>query len=259
MKESSAMKLSKTFCVSLVCLLLLSWVSPVQAQWNARITNEQPIITVRLHAVSGSTLTATMTRTSGDLVPFLALVQNSSILQRSLTQVKSRTELTFQFTADGDYDLIATRLDAEEGTTTGDFILTIEGAEATNPTIQTSPNATLPKYNTPAIVFELGQTLEGIINDEVPATRYLLYAPIDSLITVHLEQRDGDLQPSLVILSLDDQFIQRGSLEATESTAVFQANQANWYVITATRFDVESGTTHGSYRITATAGLTGLH
>lgn len=70
-----------------------------------------------------------------------------------------------------------------------------------------------------------------------------------------MERLDNDLQPELALLSLEDQILIRGASGDTVSELVFECDQTNWYVLVATRFDVDLGTSQGCYWLSYILGL----
>jgi hypothetical protein len=65
-----------------------------------------------------------------------------------------------------------------------------------------------------------------------------------------MERKDGDLQPLLGLLDTDNKLVQRGESKETVSTIRVQVDKAGWYLLTATRFDIDEGITKGKYQLT---------
>lgn len=76
---------------------------------------------------AGTTVQITMVATNGDLDPFLALLDSSQTLVASDDDSggNRNAELIYTLPADGLYYIVATRFELLEGTTTGDFLLSL--------------------------------------------------------------------------------------------------------------------------------------
>ena len=252
-------------CRWLLCLLAIGLcLLPVPAQAdglaliNGRITADQFKVAYTISGTAGETITARMTRTSGNLEPFLALWQlgdPDTILARSVLDETSREAImNYTFETSGSYEIAATRFLVEEGTTTGDYILEITGTRLVSEgyTRYGEP----PMYTDPAIILSAPQSINGVITNELFATYYFVYADAGQSLAFRMSRVEGDLQPALVLLNPDDAtVVARGSLDEAESTLEFVNNSLpNWYVLGATRFDVEVGQTQGEYQLSFEAG-----
>ncbi|MHB8628568.1 MAG: hypothetical protein ACYDBJ_17780 [Aggregatilineales bacterium] len=109
-------------------------------------------------AQSGDVLSVTMTRTSGNLRPFAAIVdpsQNSSsnnfVLAQSILSSNGTTATITRFTMpnSGSFALIATRENVSKGTTTGKYTLTFSGSGGAVPTPTATRAAKRPTPVTP--------------------------------------------------------------------------------------------------------------
>ena len=86
-------------------------------------------------AYAGETLTMTMTATSGDLSPYLGLLTDDEtiLLAESGPARDGVAQLTYTFDRDGIYVLVATREGVEDGTTAGNYELSLTAGEAALP------------------------------------------------------------------------------------------------------------------------------
>src|SRR5690606_234835 len=86
-------------------------------------------------AYAGETLTMTMTATSGDLSPYLGLLTGDEtiLLAESGPARDGVAQLTYTFDRDGIYVLVATREGVEDGTTAGNYELSLTAGEAALP------------------------------------------------------------------------------------------------------------------------------
>lgn len=233
-------------------LFLIRWGQSSSAQSNNRITQERFVVSSRIDGVKGQTITAVMTRVSGDLEPFLALQDSKGeIVKRSededLTERQARLKYTFE--SDGQYQLAATRVGGEEGKTTGDFILALDKTGNAPKSTQTGPYLPLPN---PSVIVYTSQTLEGVINNDTPGVYYLLRLDSGQKLNAVLTRQDGSLEPVLVLTKpfQPDDILERGIMDAAQAAAIdFTAKDSNWYLLVAMRADLDQGTTSGHYKL----------
>jgi hypothetical protein len=215
---------------------------------SARITPDNTLVTWRFTAEQGTDISAVMSRVSGDLIPFLAL-QNTDeeTLERAEAQPgESSVELRFTIETSGEYILVATRYDLDAGTTTGDFILSVNGATLTEPI---NPDLDLPIVaDTPAILLEPASMMRGNVSDAQSAIFYLTFVEARSTLEVTIQRTSGDLQPQIVLLDLEQNVISRdGVAEGDQYTVTYEPTRDEWVLVAATRVDVDAGTTSGNY------------
>jgi len=204
-----------------------------------------------LSANAGDTVVIHVERASGDLIPFLALRgANNRVIRSDVSATGRDAGLEYAFTEGGSYELTVTRIDAEEGTTTGDYVLSISGVPLTTRVV---PNLQLIAFEHPALmVVERDTVFAGTCDDLTPSSYYLIYMRAGETVEARMEQSDGDLRPTLVLMDLAlTRLIARGNIaEATESTLQATITETGWYALIAARFDIEQGTTSGRYRLT---------
>lgn len=93
---------------------------------------------------------------------------------------------------------------------------------------------------------------EGNINDTTFRTRYSFTLPAGRTATIDMETTSGDLDPLLLLfddteaLLVNNDDFEEGNRNAR---IVYTAETAGTYIIETTRFDQESGTTRGTYRL----------
>lgn len=83
-------------------------------------------------AFAGETLTITLTATSGDLVPYLGITtfDGETVLAESGPGVGGVAQVSYTFDRDDTYVAVATREGFEEGTSQGDYVLSLTTGEA---------------------------------------------------------------------------------------------------------------------------------
>jgi hypothetical protein len=226
------------------CAVLLGTIPAAASSYNNMITDEQYSIVIPISVASGQEVTITMSRISGDLLPFLVL-RDSAKKNLEVSEVEENSwqvVIKHTFAQKGNYEIVATRQDVDEGKTSGDFILNVDGViERGTP---------FPTLDTPAIVLFGKRSIEGTVTNQTFQTTYLVYLQRGQTINAKMERKDGDLQPLLGLLDTDNKLVQRGESEETVSTLQARVNKAGWYLLTATRFEVDEGTTRGKYQLT---------
>lgn len=187
-----------------------------------------------------------MSRLTGDLDPYLLLADaQGSILSVSDDEGSGADALIGfeRIPADGQYFVIATRFGQEHGSTSGDYELLVEevGAGVTENTI-----------------LAYGNNVIGRISSDEPIMFYFIRAQRGDVISITLKRTSGDLDPLLdlatsdgkVLSSNDDDPAAEGTLDA--GILNYTILETNVYLIVATRFGREAGSTTGSYVLSLT-------
>lgn len=226
------------------------------AQATARITNETPTVVYTFSAHVGDTANIRVERLSGNLIPRLIIRPTAGegrLIRSNVLSEERETQLDYEFMAAGSYELIVTRKDAEDGTTTGDYLLWVQGISITEPYVPILNS--LPQFRQPAIIVGATTVYEGSIDANAPAVYYLVQLTAGETFSVTMERLDGDLRPTLVLANeMLSQVVLRGNIAIeTEATLRGTVNESGWYVLVAARFDAEQGVTSGRYRLTITS------
>lgn len=148
---------------------------------------------------------------------------------------------SYRLPADGTYYIIATRYSGKEGTTEGDFQLTLE----------TAGNAfdDVPE-GVPTINY--GSSITGNISDENPENLYAFYAQQGDTITISMNRSDGNLDTVVELLDNLQQRILRdddGGNGQNSRVERYNIPYTGLYFIRAQRYDGANGdpSTTGSY------------
>jgi hypothetical protein len=148
---------------------------------------------------------------------------------------------TYRIPADGKYYIITTRYDGKEGTSEGDYILTIE----------TSGNAfdTIPD-GIPTLNY--GASVTGNINPDNLVDLYAFYANQGDVITISMNRSDGNLDTVVDLLDDAQQLILRdddGGNGQNSRIERYDIPATGLYYIRAQRYDGTTGdaNTTGSY------------
>lgn len=142
----------------------------------------------------------------------------------------------------GTYTVVATRFQQQLGTSTGTFNLTLE----VTPAPITDDGDT--------IRLSYGDTYEGRLNSDTFSQQFAFEAMAGDTITIVMERETGDLDPYLELFNPLAQLIAENDDAAPESRNAGIINlripASGQYVIVASRFQQENGTTQGTYRLT---------
>lgn len=149
--------------------------------------------------------------------------------------------IDYRIPADGTYYIIATRYSGKEGTSEGEFVLTLE----------TSGNAfdAVPE-GIPTINY--GTSVTGNINAENPEDLYAFYATQGDVITVSMNRSDGNLDTVVELLDNLQQRILRdddGGNGQNSRVERYNIPYTGLYYVRAQRYDGSNGdpNTSGSY------------
>jgi hypothetical protein len=245
-------------CLTLVMGLIFS-AHPAQARGvTDRITDKTPTVAYTFSINRNETIHVVMTRISGDLIPFLGIQDAASnVLVRQTAEDTNNWQVTldYMFTTSGSYSLVASRLDINEGKTSGDYILTVEGIPF--PQERQPYDASVFTFKNPAVVLPdnvPSSTLNGKITNDTFVQYYLIDLKTYTTVEATVARVDGNLTPTVAILTLDESILDRGSGTNTDWSAKYSVFpiDSTWRVIAVSRTDFDTGTTTGSYKLTLT-------
>jgi hypothetical protein len=207
------------------------------------ITDNTPQHYYSFQARRGDILDIQMQRISGQLDPYLQIVNSDAIVIAESDDVPGSNTLDagieqLVIDQDGTYVIVATRY----GVNTGSFVLSL--AESTNSglgnTIQTA--AELPDDT----------FVTGEITRQQPAQFYTFTARADDLIRIQMNRVNGSLDAYLILLDEDLREIavddDGGGGQNAQINGV-QLPRDGLYYIQATRFEGREGDTVGQYRL----------
>jgi len=257
------LRLLKMTLLSLTSLtvLWLANMAPARAATilTGRVTNNQFIVAYLLAIPSDQKLTASMVRVSGDLIPFLGLLDSTGkIVARAMIDSGRSASLTYTPKA-GDvtnsFTLEATRQDDKDGTTTGDFVLSVDHATVNDaPMVSQLPTLTLPAVVMPNPLLD-NLVLPGSITNDSYQVNYLVYLDNSQTLTLDLKRTNGDLMPLLIITDLSGtKVVKRGRSVADRASLSYKPDISDWYLVVVSRADIDLGTTQGKYSIEWSVG-----
>lgn len=198
-------------------------------------------------AMRGDVITVTMNRASRDLDPLVAILDEAgTVLAEDDDSGPSNNALiqSYIIPATGRYYVQATRFDRAQGTTTGDYILRLDGVTGEAPIVAPGTLTILP-----------GSTVTGAISNENSAVTYAFLGRAGDVVTIEMTAAESDLDPLLVLfsaesvqLALDDD----SGPGKNARIAAYRIPADGTYYIVATRFEFQNGKTTGNYRLSLT-------
>lgn len=218
-------------------------------QVTNRIDDMNPQLYYSFRAEAGDIVNIYMRRVSGDLDPYLQVVDaNAFVLADNDDMLGAPSPFDagvegLVIAEAGTYIVVATRYGQTAGTSAGSFVLTVE--EADNSGLGNSPRTALP--------IALGDTVEGVLTDGQYERFYRFEAEANDLIRVRMGRGPtGALDSYLVLANAGFQVLAEdddsgGGQNALIDTYIIPA--PGTYYLIATRFDRAGGTTSGTYRM----------
>ncbi len=208
------------------------------------IDGEYPWHYYTFGAKRGDILTISLTRASGNLDPFLTLLNvRQEILQEDDDSGPSNNALIESFIVPetGTYYILATRYQGEAGSTAGDYVIRLEGATGEAPVV--APGTLTILY---------GSTVAGEINDGLPAATYAFLAKAGDVVTVAMTRTAGDLDPYLLLFKADSTQLAQDDDSGPDKDARITAltiPEDGIYYIVASRYLLQGGDTSGRYSL----------
>jgi len=212
------------------------------------IDSQQPEVFYSFRARMGDLINVTMRRRSGNLDPYIRLIDsNNQILIENDDVPGSDNSLSllegFFIPADGTYYIQATRYGFIAGQSTGNFSLSITEAE----------NSGIGNSVLGAIPIDFNMTVEGEINNNQIVRYYRFSARENDLITVSMSRLDGNLDTFIALASATLQEIASNDdiSNETQNSRIsdFRIPVTGTYYLIATRYERELGTTNGRFRL----------
>lgn len=213
------------------------------------ITNADPQIYYTFQAQQGQIINIEMVRESGNLDPYLQMVDGDRFLLAENDDADGNTRNAliqgFVVPATGTYIIVATRYGETAGTSVGNFVLTV--GETNNSGLGNSRLA-------PATL-QIGQTVQDSLTRDRFQRFYQLNAVTDQVITVTMERSgsEGLLDAYLVLANAGFQPLVEdddGGGGQNARISRFRIPADGLYYLIATRFDGADGTTFGAYTLT---------
>ena len=217
-------------------------------QITNRINDMTPQLYYSFRAERGDIVNITMRRISGDLDPYLQVVDSQAFVISDNDDMLGAAApfdagiMGLIIEESGTYVIVASRYGQTAGTSAGNFVLSLQ--EADNSGLGNTPQTAAP--------LRLGDVVEGSLSERQFARYYRFEAQANDLVTVRMNRTGGSLDSYVVIanaglqeLIVDDD--SGGGQNAAIEQYIIPA--PGTYYIIATRYEREDGTTTGSYRL----------
>jgi hypothetical protein len=211
------------------------------------ITNMQPQVYYSFRARRGDLVNIQMLRDSGDLDPYVQVVNSNAQVVADNDDVVGSGSLDATLTAllipeDGTYIIVATRYGESAGTSSGRFILTLKEAKGSG--FGNSPQAAVP--------LSYGSVFEDEVTADTPLKYYTFDARQNDLVGIRMSRSSGSLDSFLVLTDSNMQELMSdddsGGGQNAEIKSFLVPADGRYYVL-ATRLDREQGTTAGRYKL----------
>ncbi|HLA45401.1 MAG TPA: PPC domain-containing protein [Aggregatilineales bacterium] len=193
----------------------------------------------------GEVVSIQMERTQGNLQTVAILLDEdlNELARDGGNQPLDRARITgYSLSKDGDYYIMATRVDFSDGSTAGDFALTLEGRSGIG------GSAFLE------IVYDTEVT--GVISDELPYETFIFQGDEGDIVTIHMDATSDNLDPLLTLYQDGKQIVFDDDSGDGKNAAIidFRLPEDGVYQIEAARFNRAEGETIGGYILTLEEG-----
>jgi hypothetical protein len=210
------------------------------------ISASQPEVYYSFRAERGDIISLTMLQDSGDLDPYLYIVdRNRRILAENDDHDGSPNAEISQLVIENSdsYLIIATRWGGAAGTTSGEFLLTLRRADASG--VGTSAQV--------AIQLQPDRPVEGEITENRLQLYYAFQARRDDIITLRMSRIGGTLDSylSLTNANLEELVNNDDVAEGNQNSQIaeYRIPADGTYYVIATRYSGEGSATTGRFRL----------
>ncbi|MBI1277362.1 MAG: hypothetical protein GC179_04475 [Anaerolineaceae bacterium] len=211
------------------------------------ISNMTPQLYYSFQAKQGDIIDVTMQRNSGNLDPYLQIVNSDAHVIAESDDISGSGSLDagvkgLVIEQTGTYIIVATRYGEAAGTSTGRYILTVAEAD----------NSGLGNAFQTAVALNFNDTTEGEITGSNVQKYYTFEAKKDDLVSVQMNRVSGTVD---AFLAIADQNLQElvsdddGGGGQNAKIDSFRIPEDGKYYIIATRADRAAGTTSGKYKL----------
>lgn len=196
---------------------------------------------------AADTINVVATRTSGTLTPVVTVLDaNGSALYTGYNDGASAETGSFDLPAAGQYRVIVSRENDQDGATLGNYELTVRlsGSGEGNPLLQGA--AGVVTYDLP---------LTGDITNARWYQDWQLTTTGADTITLNVARSGGDLLPEVVVLGGSGQELYHGYTDQTDAAAEiskYTLGGPGTYTVRVTRQSAQTGETSGAYTLTVT-------
>jgi hypothetical protein len=196
----------------------------------------------RFDGQRGDVVTVTLVAQDGNLDPLLKLLDASLfVLAQDDNGGENRNARIAAYTlpADGSYYLFATRFGELTGKTSGSFSLGLSGRAGI--------------VGGQALEIVYGAEVSGLIDSQNDSEAYVFFGQQDDVIRIAMDRASGDIDPLVTLYDGERKQIEFDDDSGGEQNALidrFVLPGDGMYLIAASRFDKQAGTTSGAYLLT---------
>jgi len=216
-----------------------------------------PAVLYCVEVAVGDELVVEMKATSGNLDSFLAIttVDAEEVLATNddVESGVSDSRIEYEATESGEILVMATRFEFADGTTTGDFDLTLDCENCTATSDKGDTGAV--ENNCPDIfdVLEYNETVTGEVTDEAYFIFFCFNGREGDEITLDVRATSGDLDTRLIIADIEvtETLAENDDRETgnTDSLLEYTVEADGPYLIAVGRFQGEEGSTTGEFEL----------
>jgi tetratricopeptide (TPR) repeat protein len=219
------------------------------------ITNESFEVRFEFMGRRGAVIGIQMNVVDGDIDPFVILLDGEGNELASNDDDPEGTDKNaylrgFELPTDGKYTIIATRFQQDLGSTTGRFALVLERGGNLPP-----PDGT--PVAGPPLPIRCDQTVTGRLDDAHFEMRFTFRTNALALVGIEMKTTSGDLDPYLKLLDATEQLLVENDDDPRGSggdafVRDVRLNTPGQYIIVATRFQENLGSTSGEFTLRLT-------
>lgn len=219
--------------------------------YTGTLTNTNYQIFFVFSAQAGDIIDVGLNRTSGDLDPLVMILNSDDeTLVENDDDPEGGTRNAylegFEVPEDGEYTIVATRFQRNLGTSQGNYEFYFDQYEGNG--IVT--NTQVPPVTDTELVY--GDVSVGDISDSQHTIEFTFEGEAGDIVTISMEHTDGDLDPLLILANSNgDALIQDDDGGGNRNSLIenFTLPRTGTYIIYATRFQQQLGTTTGRFRL----------
>lgn len=206
---------------------------------TGELSDAVPVRYFRFEARRGDVITATLANESGNLDPVLRLLDANQIeLAQDDNSGDGRDARISAFTLPrtGQYYLLATRFGGDDGQTQGEFSLELNGRPGV--------------VGGRALEIAYGTSVSGQLDSTRVLEEYVFFGQEGDVITISMERVSGNLDSLLTLYDSDRKqlaFDDDGGGNQNSRIEQFILPRDDMYILVASRYERETGTTNGAY------------
>lgn len=214
---------------------------------EGEISAEQYRVLYLFDGQGGQVISLTMTRTDGNLDPYLVLVDSNGVVLASSDDdgtTRNAQIASYRLSSNGTYTVIATRFGHEHGSTIGNYRLELQSLGR----VTTSDTSNIIPY---------GAAVPGELDNAKSEDIYIFQAQRGDVIHIYMRRTSGNLDPllDLYLDPLGQPLRSEDDDGSTQNAAItnYLIPQDGTYYIRATRYGRSGGSSSGTYLLSLEA------